>query len=158
MSSSSSYHITEPHPSVPISQYLYSGRGGAGNIAHVDPKSLTKGTSASGPASRTSLPPSRSYTSGRGGAGNLHAHASERPIFSFDEELERQRRMMEHLAPVYHIGRGGAGNFGTESTIGRRSSAVSQASSASSTGQTIDAGMRTSLEGTWNRIRGSFSK
>lgn len=155
---SSSYRITEPHPSVPSSQYLYSGRGGAGNLAHVDPKSLTKGTSASGPASRTSLPPTRSYASGRGGAGNLRAHAPERPMFSFDEELERQRRMMEHSAPVYHIGRGGAGNFGSEGSSGRRSSAGSDASSASSTDHNGGAGVRNSLEGTWSRIRDTFTK
>ena len=33
--------------------------------------------------------------------------ASERAMFSFDEELERQR-LAE--APVYHVGRGGVGN------------------------------------------------
>jgi hypothetical protein len=32
-------------------------------------------------------------------------------MFSFDEELERQRRVLQHAAPVYHyFGRGGAGN------------------------------------------------
>jgi len=154
---SSSYRITEPHPSVPASRYLYSGRGGVGNISQVDPKSVTTGTTASGPASRTSLPATRPYASGRGGAGNLHAHASERPMFSFDEELDRQRRMMEHQAPVYHMGRGGAGNFKTEDTISRRSSAGSEASSTSSTEQNAN-GVRSSMEGTWGRIKGSFSK
>ena len=47
--------------------------------------------------------------SGRGGAGNAFP-ASERAIFSFDEELERQLRW-ESVAPVYHVGRGGAGNL-----------------------------------------------
>jgi len=155
---SASYRVTEPHPSVPFSKYLHSGRGGAGNVAHVDPKSLTSGASASSPPSHTSLPPSRSYASGRGGLGNLHAHAPERPMFSFDEELDRQRRMMEHQAPVYHIGRGGAGNLGSEGSITRRSSAGSQASSASSTEQNINAGVRNGLEGTWSRIRETFSK
>jgi hypothetical protein len=38
-------------------------------------------------------------------------HVHERPMFSFDEELERQRRVLQHAAPVYHyFGRGGAGN------------------------------------------------
>jgi len=154
---SSTYRITEPHPSVPSSRYLYSGRGGAGNISQVDPKSLTTGITASGPASRTLLPPSHSYASGRGGAGNLHAHASERPIFSFDEELDRQRRMMEHQAPVYHMGRGGAGNFKIADVNGRRSSAGSEASTASSTEQN-SVGVRNSLEGTWSRIRETLAK
>jgi Protein of unknown function (DUF3602) len=50
------------------------------------------------------------FTSGRGGAGNLHSN-SERTIFSFDEELERQMRQEQDLAPVCHVGRGGAGNM-----------------------------------------------
>jgi hypothetical protein len=59
------------------------------------------------------------------------SYASERPIFSFDEELERQRRMMQNIAPVYHIGRGGAGNYASGSEAGslsRRSSAGSDSS------------------------------
>ena len=31
-------------------------------------------------------------------------------MFSFDEELERQMSRDRHAAPVYHVGRGGAGN------------------------------------------------
>ncbi|KAF2093809.1 hypothetical protein NA57DRAFT_14430, partial [Rhizodiscina lignyota] len=106
------YQITEPHPSVPSSHYIHAGRGGAGNYAYVDPKETTSGATAQGPASRTKLSQPASngyYLAGRGGAGNFHQHR-ERAIFSFDEELEHQRKMMEHQAPVYHIGRGGAGN------------------------------------------------
>ena len=119
---SSSYRITEPHPSVPASHYVHAGRGGAGNVAHVDPKAVTNSATATGPASRTNLahPSSGYYASGRGGVGNMH-HTAERPIFSFDEELERQRRMMEHQTPVYHVGRGGAGNFATEDGTRRAS-------------------------------------
>lgn len=150
---SSSYRITEPHPSVPSSRYLYSGRGGAGNISHVDPTSLTSGKSAAGPASLANLSSgaiaARNYTSGRGGAGNLHA--SERPIFSFDEELERQRRMMEHQAPVYHIGRGGAGNYAAPVEKAAR-----RPSSGSSGSDSDHQGPRTS--GTWQRFRDSLSK
>jgi len=154
---SSNYRITEPHPSIPSSRYIYSGRGGAGNISHVDPSSITAGTSASGPASLANLSSgtnaARNYTSGRGGAGNLHA--SERPIFSFDEELERQKRMMEHQAPVYHIGRGGAGNYASPSSekLSRRGSAGSSGSDRSE-----NQGARNSLEGTWQRLRTSLSK
>jgi uncharacterized protein DUF3602 len=104
------------------------------------------------------------------------SHRAERPIFSFDEELELQRRMMQHQAPVYHIGRGGAGNFGSSSSraaededaesIGsdRRSSAGSHASSRSA-GSAVGAGegvggarARSSLEGTWLRLKGSLGK
>lgn len=154
---SSAYHITEPHPSVPASHYIHSGRGGAGNISHIDPKAVTAGKDATGPPSRTALDGARAsnsshyYATGRGGAGNIH-HAGERPIFSFDEELERQQRMMEHQTPVYHVGRGGAGNFASEG-MQRRSSNTSDSSSVVS-GQAV----RSSLEGTWNRLRGSFSK
>jgi Protein of unknown function (DUF3602) len=47
---------------------------------------------------------------GRGGAGNVCHQPSERAIFSFDEELARQLSQDRHAAPVYHVGRGGAGN------------------------------------------------
>src|ERR1700761_1750526 len=164
-----SYHITEPHPSVPASHYMPSGRGGMGNMTHITTKTLTSSTAASRPVSSTAqattnhgisrLPTSSSaaaaasggaaaagktitsnsrstnhnyYAAGRGGAGNMHhaSHASERPIFSFDEELERQRRMMQHMAPVYHIGRGGAGNYASggsseAGSLSRRSSSGS---------------------------------
>jgi hypothetical protein len=115
------YSIVEPHPSVPSTHYLSTGRGGAGNVTKA-PACVTRGVDASGPAARTSLfgaPPSssssastssrRTYTAGRGGAGNVHP-SSERAIFSFDEELERQLSHERHAAPVYHVGRGGAGN------------------------------------------------
>lgn len=156
---SSSYRITEPHPSVPSSShYIRSGRGGAGNVTHVDPAKLTSGADATGPASRAALNAAAAakanayYTSGRGGAGNMH-HSQERPIFSFDEELERQRKMMEHSAPVYHIGRGGAGNLANE--YGRRLSENSATSDTSSTAAAHS--VRNSMEGAWGRLRGSLS-
>ena len=51
--------------------------------------------------------------------------ASERAIFSFDEELERQKT---GSAPVFHVGRGGAGNLIDE----RKSSRAERQGSASS--------------------------
>jgi len=160
---SSTYRIAEPHPSIPATHYIHSGRGGAGNISHIDPKAVTSAQDATGPASRTKLNSnhgalsSHYYTSGRGGAGNIRNTAAERPIFSFDEELERQRRMMEHQAPVYHVGRGGAGNFASETaaTLSRRGSSGTDASSASSVGT---GSVRHSVEATWSRLRGSFAK
>lgn len=107
------YTIVEPHPSVkPSQQYIATGRGGAGN--HVKPPStVTRGSDASGPASR--LPaaslhtPRRSFIAGRGGAGN---YVNDTPrMFSFDEELEHQMKQARNVAPVYHVGRGGAGNL-----------------------------------------------
>ena len=82
------------------------------------PVSVTRGSDASGPASQfsslSSHSPSlksRTFLTGRGGAGNIQHHPpSERAIFSFDEELERQLSQERHAAPVYHVGRGGAGN------------------------------------------------
>lgn len=108
------FRLTEPHPSVPRTNYMPSGRGGAGNYRHVDATKITPPSSATGPASLTPLSESdthkRPFTSGRGGAGNVHL-PSERAIFSFDEELERQRIVDAKVAPVYHIGRGGMGNL-----------------------------------------------
>jgi hypothetical protein len=168
------YHITEPRPSVPSGHYIHSGRGGAGNISHVDPKTVPSATSTttahpisrnaphtatvvSNPtasATASNVVPSSTpyYPAGRGGAGNMY-HARERPMFSFDEELERQRKMMEHQAPVYHVGRGGAGNYANEDAYLQRSSprSESDAASRSSSG-------RGSFEGTWNKLRGTFAK
>lgn len=153
-----SYSITEPHPSIPKSNYMHSGRGGAGNYAQVNPQDITSGYTASGPASIRPLKgasPDDYFTAGRGGAGNIHRE-KERAIFSFDEELERQRRMTEHQAPIYHVGRGGAGNLVDE--MRPRMESRSSGSSASSSGSEYNARRRGSVDSAWNRFRGSFSK
>jgi hypothetical protein len=153
-----SYRITEPHPSIPKSHYIHSGRGGAGNYAQVNPQDVTTGQTASGPASikpLRSASPDDYFTSGRGGAGNVH-RVKERAIFSFDEELERQRRMTEHQAPIYHVGRGGAGNLVDE--MRPRMESRSSTSSASSAGSEYNTRMRSSVDSAWGRFRGSFSK
>lgn len=149
------FHITEPHPSVPSSHYLHAGRGGAGNYVHVDPRNTTNGSNASGPASRTKLsaPPSNGYfLSGRGGAGNVHAQR-ERAIFSFDEELEHQRKVMEHQAPVYHIGRGGSGNLVDEMNP-RKSGSTRRHGSSSSI--TSEESAHSKIATAWDKVR-SFS-
>lgn len=106
------YTIVEPHPTVKPSQYITTGRGGAGNRVKATSE-LTRGSDASGPASRVSVAslssPRRSYIGGRGGAGNYVNDAPR--MFSFDEELEHQMKQTRHVAPVYHVGRGGAGNL-----------------------------------------------
>jgi len=147
------YRVTEPHPSVPQSSYIHSGRGGAGNTFRA-PKT-TDNVDAHGPASCISLPISQSkFTSGRGGAGNVH-QASERAIFSFDEELERQRTREERAAPVYHIGRGGAGNWVPNPegrpTSGRNVSISSEKSDDSHT-------MRRSVEDVFQRLSHTFNR
>ncbi|KAF2119347.1 hypothetical protein BDV96DRAFT_642377 [Lophiotrema nucula] len=146
------YTITEPHPSFPV----YYGRGGAGNVTRVNPKNVSNGQTATGPASLTKLapPPSNAlFTSGRGGAGNVHRE-KERAMFSFDEELAQQERLREHAAPVYHIGRGGAGNAIDE--MHSRTLRTNSASSNMSTDSERD-GVRRSLEGAWHRVSRQFS-
>ena len=149
---SSSYRITEPHPSVTASA-IYYGRGGAGNIARV--QQVTSGPDASGPASCVKLtpPPSNSrFLSGRGGAGNVHRE-KERAMFSFDEELAQQERLREHAAPVYHIGRGGAGNLVEEAPRKARTNSTSSKSSNES-----DANVRRSVESAWHKMSRQFSR
>lgn len=148
------YHISEPHPSVPKARYIYSGRGGAGNAAYYNSAQLTDGPTAHGPASKIALkskPTSSYYSSGRGGAGNL-ARESERAMFSFDEELARQAKMLENQAPIFHVGRGGAGNAYDEMAERRRASAASNASTTS------NSSVRNSLEGVMSKITRSFSR
>jgi hypothetical protein len=106
-----SYNIVEPHPHV--GAYTYSGRGGAGNVFKT-PKT-SDASSARGPAAIFgTLPHSNSrFSSGRGGAGNIHS-SSERTVFSFDDELERQatrESKAKEMGAVYSVGRGGAGNI-----------------------------------------------
>lgn len=73
-------------------------------------------------------------------------------MFSFDEELERQRKITAHQAPVYHVGRGGAGNLVDEMGEKRRQSRSSAGSTSSSDS------VRQSMEGAWNKVRGSLSR
>ncbi|KAL1792854.1 hypothetical protein ACET3X_009361 [Alternaria dauci] len=150
------FHINEPHPSA--GAYMYSGRGGAGNAMRIKATEITPGPTASGPASRTKLPPPPSnafYATGRGGAGNMKK--SERAIFSFDEELQQQERLRTQQAPVYHIGRGGAGNLVDEmKPRSQRHNSASSTTSSSSVESEKD-GVRRSIENTWQRLSRQFS-
>jgi len=146
------YRVTEPHPSVPQNAYVHSGRGGAGNTFRV-PK--TTGAEASEPASRVVLPPSQGkFTSGRGGAGNVH-EASERAIFSLDEELEQQESREERAAPVYHIGRGGAGNWASTREVRPTSERNFSTSSLNSNASHLG---RRSVEDVFHRLSHTFSR
>jgi hypothetical protein len=152
-----SYHITEPHPSVPASHIYYAGRGGAGNATRVKASDISNGRNASGPASLVKLtpPPSNAFfTSGRGGAGNVHRE-KERAMFSFDEELAQQERLREHAAPIYHVGRGGAGNAINEM---KPQSARNNSTSSHTSVDSEKEGVRRSIEGAWNKVSRQFSR
>ncbi|KAL1310494.1 hypothetical protein AAFC00_000782 [Neodothiora populina] len=136
------YSICEPHPTVPSRgrpAYIQAGRGGAGNIKRYNSHELTHGPAAAGPASRADLSPpptTAKFTAGRGGAGNTFTRSPEqRAIFSFDEELKRDEMIKENMSktPIYHIGRGGAGNAINEMEPkgGRNGSMLSGSSRAS---------------------------
>lgn len=157
----SNYRVIEPHPSVPHTSRpaVYTGRGGCGNVISLKNTKTTPSRTATGPASLTRLD-SRSpstFVSGRGGAGNVH-RSSERAIFSFDEELERDLR---RAAPVYHVGRGGAGNtiFGDDasSSLSRKYSAGSTTtnSSAGSVADRARDKARRGLEKGWDKLKGA---
>ncbi|KAJ5109200.1 hypothetical protein N7456_005875 [Penicillium angulare] len=159
----SNYRVIEPHPSVPHSTRpaVYTGRGGSGNIVSLKNTKTTESRTATGPASLTRLDsrtPS-TFTTGRGGAGNVHS-SSERAIFSFDEELERDTR---RAAPVYHVGRGGAGNMiyrddaSSNFSLTRKYSAASTATNSSS-GSVADRARdmaRRGLEKGWGKLKGT---
>ncbi|RMZ82157.1 hypothetical protein DV738_g1836, partial [Chaetothyriales sp. CBS 135597] len=160
-SSQRSYSIIEPHPSAQSNTYIYTGRGGAGNFTKT-PSSVTRGADASGPASR--LPPSvlsshhpKAFLTGRGGAGNVQS-PSERAIFSFDEELERELSRERHAAPVYHVGRGGSGNrYALPSPLSRPrpSDDQSSARSTSSAESGADYATKKMTQG-WKKLTGKY--
>ena len=131
---SSSVSVVEPHPTVPKGGYIGGGRGGAGNFKRYKPEDLTPGPTATGPSSRITLPKpfkrQNALLTGRGGSGNLFkVPADEERVFQFDEEMVKSR---ESRAPVYHIGRGGAGNWNDEREGSSQRKSTRQDSSASS--------------------------
>ncbi|KAK5164772.1 uncharacterized protein LTR77_009435 [Saxophila tyrrhenica] len=157
--------LVEPHPSVPSTGgYVHAGRGGAGNYKHYQPSTLTSGPSATGPASRISLSkpfskrPSAPHPTGRGGAGNMFKPSSTGPgeeerVFQFDEEMVR-RREGQGVAPVYHIGRGGAANVVKEERPGRTERVGSTASVLSSSSEGSGGGKK---EGAFAKLARRFS-
>lgn len=108
--------IAEPSPLHTAGRYYTSGRGGVGNYHRLVAAPLP----APPTTLSTSQPQPQRFFGGRGGAGNVRP-TSERTIFSFDEELERDRMLHEHHAPVYSVGRGGAGNIVPADAISTRS-------------------------------------
>jgi hypothetical protein len=146
-----SYTITEPHPTA--RHYIHSGRGGAGNTFKA-PKTSNPST-ASGPASlfQNGLPETSSkFSSGRGGAGNIHL-TSEKAPFSFDDELDRQRTREKKMSSgaVYHVGRGGAGNY-TSASVKPSNLRKDSASSIDSEGSSHSNGFLDRLSHTFGRV------
>ncbi|KAL8785743.1 MAG: hypothetical protein Q9213_003210 [Squamulea squamosa] len=130
-----SLRLSEPHPTTTSSTRLPTGRGGAGNFTRPPPPSALPSTTTTVQSSSSSIFSSASsknnkFVTGRGGAGNFHSANEQRPMFKFDEELERERRYSEAV-PVYHVGRGGAGNLVNDTGAGRRDSIASDRSTAS---------------------------
>lgn len=138
----SHYQVTEPHPHVSASSFIHSGRGGAGNTFKA-PKT-TDGSHARGPASLFSrgLPETSSkFSSGRGGAGNI-LPSSKKALFSFDEELERQSTREKKMSEggLWHVGRGGAGNYATGRPANERKESTSSVDSNGSAGSVRSGG------------------
>lgn len=163
MPASTNYHVIEPHPSVPHTRRpaIHTARGGAGNVINLKNTKTTDSRNATGPPSLTRLDSNvpKTFKSGRGGAGNVHS-SSERAMFSFDEELERELR---RVAPVYHVGRGGAGNKihtdGSDSSSNSLNRMFSGSSSAtgSSAGSVSDRAREKAMRGLergWGKLRG----
>lgn len=84
--------------------------------------------------------------------------SSELAIFSFDEELERQLKREREVAPVFHVGRGGAGNMVCiDGSSRRKSTDTGSAKSTTSVESGADAAKnkaRRSLERGWGKIVG----
>jgi len=167
----------------PTPAYMHTARGGAGNIAKTTPTmnttTLLEPQSKPQPVQKQQLhrrlppPPSTVFPTsrGRGGAGNMHHQSqsnhqceSSRTIFSFDEELAFQLRHESHLPPVYHVGRGGAGNIVQQQRQQRKDSETSSTSSTTSTttsARSVESGadvatrnLRRGLEKGWGMVVG----
>ncbi|KAK1087060.1 hypothetical protein LTR33_001248 [Friedmanniomyces endolithicus] len=163
--STRTHSVVEPHPSVvkSSSNYIGSGRGGAGNYQRYPSSALSSGPNASGPAALTpnlgSTPKRLVVPAGRGGAGNMfRASTHDEPnIFQFDEELIKRR---ESAAPVYRIGRGGAANWGGDCKVpwtAERKGSSDSSASVYSDGSSGREGRR-SLEGAFGRLQRRLTK
>ncbi|WQF88799.1 hypothetical protein CDEST_13813 [Colletotrichum destructivum] len=123
--------VTEPHPTVAPNTYIYSGRGGAGNIFRAPVTTPAAGITT--PLKPAAVNGPRRFYSGIGGAGNRHT-AQERPVRTFDEDFDRQE--MRDRAAISHVGIGGAGNVmrksSDASSVLSDESSVSDASSLKS--------------------------
>ena len=147
--------IAEPTPVHTVGAYYHAGRGGAGNYYRLQ----SAPTALSQPPTVIPVSQPQRFYGGRGGAGNVRS-GTERAIFSFDEELERDRIFQEHQAPVYSVGRGGAGNIvpsATGSASWHRSSG-SPRPSTSSSGSERSAILAGSIRSSADRVLNRLSK
>jgi hypothetical protein len=146
--------ITESTPIYTAGRYYPSGRGGAGNYHRLAADTLpTPPTALPAPSSASCA--SR-YFAGCGGAGNVR-DSSERAVFSFDEELERDRLFHSH-APVYSVGRGGAGNIVPSDTIATRSHYTTASAAATPRQSTSSDGLASSICSGADRVLSRLSK
>ncbi|KAL6691029.1 hypothetical protein J3F84DRAFT_388132 [Trichoderma pleuroticola] len=134
------YVFTESAPSQ--TNYVRSGRGGAGNIVRSSALPPTSSSSASSSASRQL--PNQRFFSGIGGAGNAHQADKLQPA------LLRSLETPGNQDPSRgHVGRGGAGNV-----YNRKPSDASSVSSAASNASSV--GEKAKM---WaSRVSGSFSR
>lgn len=129
------YQITEPHPSAAPSSRIHTGRGGAGNTYKTPALRSRNSTSRSASLDRvptttsTSSTLSTRFSSGRGGAGNIHP-LSQAALYDFDAELQH-KNTREQGHEVFHVGRGGAGNFALRKDNERKMSNESVSSTSS---------------------------
>ena len=150
--------VVDPLPNVK-SPNMHTSRGGAGNVTN--PRNLPKVPHhPSAPTASTESKRPGRFASGRGGAGNAH-HSSERAIFSFDEELEKQLKQQKDMAPVYSVGRGGAGNmiYGEDrprSSVHSDAASARSISSMESGPDAITRNMKKSLERKWSKVLEKF--
>ena len=158
MAENNSYELCEPHPTPTKTHYMHFGRGGLGNFWLVLPWNTPKSQKQfSRPAPKTLPKPNSSKESfycGRGGAGNAYRE-QERTIFSFDEELEYQSRVLENQAPIYHVGRGGFGNTATWGTVSSYTSSPGQQYSMCNTDSGWKGPMDSRSGRSWSRFGAS---
>lgn len=156
---SSSYAFGHPHSTFYSKRpTTHTSRGGASNVAPLD-KVTSFSQSAGSTTSTAGLhhsSPRELRTFGRGGAGDVYS-SSELAIFSFDEELERQLKREKEAAPIFHVGRGGAGNMrhpGEYSFARKRSetSSIRSNSSADSENDRATDKSRRNIETGWGKV------
>lgn len=139
---------------------VHTSRGGASNVAPRD--KVTSFSQSTGAPTSTTGPhhnsPKELRSFGRGGAGDVYYNSSEWAIFSFDEELECQLRRETEAAPIFHVGRGGAGDMRhpREYNLTKRPSETgsigSNSSALSETDRATDKSSRRNIEKGWGRV------
>jgi len=146
------YQIVEPAPTAQPNHYVHCGRGGAGNMykASSSTKTAPLANSASHISAISRAAGSKSST-GRGGAGNIRPVA-DLPSYSFDEEMDAQTTR-EKSHDVFHVGRGGAGNWSRSSEALRRT----ESSARKYSNESVESNS-SSHSGFLSRLSGAFER